>query len=43
MDLNLQINQMLKDEIEKKHEFKKRKKKEMNFCLTLCRGLDIFV
>jgi hypothetical protein len=41
MDLNLQINQMLKNENEKKkHELKK---KEMNFCLTLCRGLDIFV
>jgi len=44
MDLNLQINQILKDEIEKKHELKKRKKrKKMNFCLALCRGLDIFV
>jgi hypothetical protein len=30
MDLNLQINQILKDEIEKKHELKKRKKRKKN-------------
>ena len=30
---------MLKDEIKKKHEFKK---KRMNFCFMWCCGIDIF-